>query len=582
MVAHDAASGKAGAVRVTGRESFAGEPDGILDEPDEKPAGKPGKSAARARSGNRSGHTGAKPDPADNGSAPPGRKITLDGMLSSGAVLVPHRVVSSDEFGAAESAGFTPQTADDPEPPGAGDFGVDDLLGVDEPGDPASSDPTCTGHGKRVLGAILNGDRRDLLETALGKLTEDCFTDREQRGIFTMMRRYANVTGGDVLDCDAMADQLRSRNVSHGQIAIYRETYGLLASKKYPDGKFRWAVEQLQEEAGKRRVGEALADAMQINTRDDFKDKRGRTLTGFAAAAEYGAKALAAAATGETERFQVDLIKQRAREQQIAKSELAAEAIHVDPAEVMDLKALLESEDEGEDFRIADLMPEDADILIPAPAKAGKTTLVGNIARCWADGEPLFGRFPVHAASGPLVIIDPEMPVRLAKRWLREQRIEDTGRVRYVNIKGKCSTFNILSPEVRAEWVAKLQGAGAVLLDGLAPVLGAIGLTESNEDVRAFLAAWNLMLEEAGRPRVVHLPPHRVGGRAGARRVIPARLVHRPVDARVRQPGDPRRDVRPTVLQGVRARGGGGRGQARLRPSDAPAHHRGAGHQPGR
>ena len=473
---------------MTSREPLGGD-DGtgsIFDEDPSEPAREPQDEAADSSSSavdDRTGTGGTSSGDRSADPSPPGVERGAD---------VPERDVNDQRRG-----------GESPDDVGLKAMSCEEMTALaNQLEEPPKEPDTASGHYRIVLAGILP-DNSDWLAYARERLQpEHLHADTFLRNLYAMICKFAVETGGGVLTRDALTDYLNRDSKPSGSIVQYTETYDELASRRLkPDEvTFRHSVEESRARGAKDRLGDVLTDSLEILTKGK-KDEHGQMRSGHDDALAFVNVALEGldSAPHEPRRSEIDRRKREDAEREIARAERAAESINVEPAEIVDLKELLDSEDEGEDFRINELMPERGHILITAPAKAGKTTVTGNLARSWADDAPLFGRFTVNA-TGPLLIIDPEMPERLAKRWLRAQHIENTSRIRYVNIQGKCSTFNILSPPVRAEWVAKIRasGASAVLLDGLAPVLGAIGLSESNEDVRAFLAAWNLMLEEAG------------------------------------------------------------------------------------
>jgi hypothetical protein len=69
--------------------------------------------------------------------------------------------------------------------------------------------------------------------------------------------------------------------------------------------------------------------------------------------------------------------------------------VHYPP--VRSLTAMLAEPDIATRYRIADVAPADARIMLSAQYKAGKSTLVGNLIRALADGEP----FSVTSPSTP-------------------------------------------------------------------------------------------------------------------------------------------------------------------------------------
>ena len=73
------------------------------------------------------------------------------------------------------------------------------------------------------------------------------------------------------------------------------------------------------------------------------------------------------------------------------------------------------------------------------------------------------------------------------------------GRVVLWTLRGQGRVFDITNPYVRATWAMKLREVrcAVLILDCLTPALGALGLTESNEDVNQFLIAFDALLVEA-------------------------------------------------------------------------------------
>jgi hypothetical protein len=138
--------------------------------------------------------------------------------------------------------------------------------------------------------------------------------------------------------------------------------------------------------------------------------------------------------------------------------------------------------DEPVRYRIDELMPIGARVLLAAQFKAGKTTLVANLLRSLVDGVDFLGR-PVTTPDGRVVLLDGELDERMLRRWLREQRIRDTDRIALVSLRGRLSSLNLLDPAVREEWAGELRAldAGLVVLDCLRPVLDALGLDEDKE-----------------------------------------------------------------------------------------------------
>lgn len=168
------------------------------------------------------------------------------------------------------------------------------------------------------------------------------------------------------------------------------------------------------------------------------------------------------------------------------------------------LDAFLAVDDEPERYRIEGLWPVGGRVMLTAQFKAGKTTLVGNLVRSLVDAEPFLDRFLTHPPAGRIAIIDNELDDRMLRRWLRDQRIGNTGQVAVLPLRGKLSTFDLIDPETRTEWANKLREVGATIavVDCLAPILDALGLSEDKEAGR-FLVALDEFAKEAGIEELV-------------------------------------------------------------------------------
>jgi len=168
---------------------------------------------------------------------------------------------------------------------------------------------------------------------------------------------------------------------------------------------------------------------------------------------------------------------------------------------VTSLEALLAEEDAAVPFRIETLHPAGgARTLLAAPDKAGKTTLVGNLARSLVDGDPFLGRFPVHIPAARLVIIDTEMSKDMLKRWLRTQGIRNTAAVAdVVSLRGQVGLFDLGNDRIRDRWARRLSDLGCdyLIFDCLAPVFDALNL-DPNRETGKFLTPFDELLKEAG------------------------------------------------------------------------------------
>src|SRR5690606_32963660 len=188
----------------------------------------------------------------------------------------------------------------------------------------------------------------------------------------------------------------------------------------------------------------------------------------------------------------------RVREEAMRRLRREREAAAPRPA-IVRLDEFLAVPDEPVRYRIHGLLPVGGRVVLAAQFKAGKTTLVGNLVRALADVTPFLGRFDVEPADGRVVVIDDELDESMIRRWLRDQGINRADAAAVVSLRGRLSSFDLLDPDVRAEWAAALRQVGAriVILDCLAPILDSLGLSEDKEAGR-FLVAFDELLKEAG------------------------------------------------------------------------------------
>lgn len=175
------------------------------------------------------------------------------------------------------------------------------------------------------------------------------------------------------------------------------------------------------------------------------------------------------------------------------------------------LRALLEQPDDPIAWRIGGLQPSGSRAVLAAQFKAGKTTAVVNVVQSLADGDPLFGAFPVTATPGAIVVLDFEMSARQLKQWYRAGQIRHTDRVVLLSMRGRVADFNILDRVVRRRWADRLRECGTsdLVIDCLRPMLDALGLDEHKEAGR-LLVAIDALLAEAGIPNclLVHHMGH--------------------------------------------------------------------------
>lgn len=162
-----------------------------------------------------------------------------------------------------------------------------------------------------------------------------------------------------------------------------------------------------------------------------------------------------------------------------------------------------------ERWRIKDLLPHEGICLFVAQAKAGKSTLIGNLVRHLADGTPFLGEWATTQSK--VTLIDTELGERRLQDWLSRQKIKNQGNVRVMSLRGSEAALDPTDRDCRREWVDLIRGSDVVILDVVGPVVAALGLDEnSNQDVASFWVGFRTLLAEAGVPSaiVVHHTGH--------------------------------------------------------------------------
>jgi hypothetical protein len=169
------------------------------------------------------------------------------------------------------------------------------------------------------------------------------------------------------------------------------------------------------------------------------------------------------------------------------------------PPEILTLRQRMARPHPPITYRIDGWQPSGSRIMLAAQFKAGKTTLVGNIARCLLDGDLWLGQYSVQPLTGTLVILDLEMSAHQLDGWLADQRIVNDDRIVPIPLRGNAGCLDIIDPKIRTQWADRLRKLGCeyLVLDCLRPIMDALGLDE-HRDAGRFLVALDALLAEAG------------------------------------------------------------------------------------
>lgn len=434
------------------------------------------------------------------------------------------------------------------------------LEGADEPGVAAADPATVSEFAKRYATGTEPGALRGVLTTwerdlAAGSSRHDamlaatCMAAREVR-----MGRYAAA--------DARAQLRGAFTLALAEAKPGQRLAGPDVARREFDSMWAWGVSQalaldeaeLLERRERAQAGTA-SDPMTRPSADDFWTDEGELPRppGVAPAAAEptgggshyadGCVTDSSGATlyvGTQEReatpeelaelqYQAELkaLLRKKRMNRDADVAFAAETRPPDPGPALTSLAMLLAEpDEGEEWRIDQLWPEGGKVLLSAPQKAGKTTLIGNLLAALVDGRRFLARevaqgdwktvnsagfAPVDLDGRRVALFDFEMTRRKLKDWLRDQRIVHVSDVHVEFMRGR--VWDIRDPTVRKQWAEQLRAlnVGVLIVDPIGPVLGALGIDENdNSAVGAYLFALDALVREAGADEllVVHHTGH--------------------------------------------------------------------------
>jgi bifunctional DNA primase/polymerase-like protein/AAA domain-containing protein len=218
----------------------------------------------------------------------------------------------------------------------------------------------------------------------------------------------------------------------------------------------------------------------------------------------------------------LEVALERGRIQRAVRRLLDAEERPADPGPGgVRLAAFLAEPEEATPSRVDGLWPIQGKVLMVAPAKAGKTTMVMNLVRALVDaghGARFLERpaaLPTAAmdwkvaASGygvaPLdpgrrvALMDFEMTRPLLRQWLRDMRMRNADGLVVETMRGR--SWDIRDPQIRAQWASWLaaEAVQVLVVDPIGPILHGLGIDENdNSAVGGFLAALDALVRESG------------------------------------------------------------------------------------
>lgn len=183
------------------------------------------------------------------------------------------------------------------------------------------------------------------------------------------------------------------------------------------------------------------------------------------------------------------------------------------PIDVGSLKSWLTEPETQPRWRFEGILGVGHNLVAVAARKAGKTTLVDNLARSYVDGVPFLGRFEVTTTGRSVAIFNYELEAAQYRRWLRESGIAATDRVFPLNLRGRPLP---LANDRVAAWVAdwlRERDVGLWIPDPWSRAyVGSVDNGNDEAQVGRFLATLDEIKQAAGVDELV-MPVHTPKGR---------------------------------------------------------------------
>ena len=137
-----------------------------------------------------------------------------------------------------------------------------------------------------------------------------------------------------------------------------------------------------------------------------------------------------------------------------------------------------------ESFRVQELLPSDASMVINAQHKAGKTTFTLNLAHSLITGEKFLGNFRVHPVDGKVAILNYEVGDEQLGYWARRIGIPENQFVQ-VGLRGRRNPFAHPDDLDRLAEVLKAQQVESLIVDPFGQAYPG-----TNQDSSGEVGAW--------------------------------------------------------------------------------------------
>lgn len=163
----------------------------------------------------------------------------------------------------------------------------------------------------------------------------------------------------------------------------------------------------------------------------------------------------------------------------------------------LSLTAALQARYELPEWRVRGLLRVGHITTVAGPAKSGKTSLLVNRVKSFADGTPLFGEYEMHQkVEGNIGVWNFELTPGQQVDWFRKADIRNTDKVMLVNARGAGLYIqNDLVVERAIEWI-KRNNIEVLEIDPLQAAY--IGSVSDDKDAAAYISALQYIQKESG------------------------------------------------------------------------------------
>jgi len=177
------------------------------------------------------------------------------------------------------------------------------------------------------------------------------------------------------------------------------------------------------------------------------------------------------------------------------------------PTFVRSLADELQQPEPEQEWVINELLPQNANVLLTAAYKSGKTTMVNNLVKSLVDDEPFLDTYGVQPHDGRVVIFNYEVDPRQYRQWLREMNIRNLDKITIVHLRGLRMPMIVEHIEDKiVDMLAELE-CQTWIIDPFARAFVGSGEENSNSDVGRFLDTIDVIKDRAGVHNMV-MPAH--------------------------------------------------------------------------